>query len=257
MKKYPIDLGHLHYDESAQFIKRFLSDFKGTGLDPKTDPNFDLLYQEIIKQSPTYVEAIDQVIAKAESLFLAEEDLVRDRKFITVRRAVFVYEYSDDPAEILAFTNLKILLNTYKGVENENYEAETLDLDNFIADIKSSTYSPYVTTLAIGKHITNLETAANKFKTIFDARSNKTVSTKVYNAKALRKGIFGVYIKLVNYIASTAEINNGAFYSTTLAAINNGRKYYADILAKREGVANSQKAKDAANETPTAPSNPI
>jgi hypothetical protein len=257
MKKYPIDLASLRYDESGQFIHRFLLDFKGTGLDPKTDANFDKLYQEIIKQSPTYDEALGQIIAKAESLFLAERDLGRDRKIITVRRAVFVFEFSDDPAEIVAFTSLKILLDNYIGLEKDNYEAETLGIDNLLADLKGPVYAPYVTTLGIGKHVTNLETEANKFKTIFDNRSNKTVSTVVYNAKALRKNIFGVYGKLVNYVASTAEINDSDFYETTLKAINNGRKYFADLLAKREGVADSQKAKDAANETPSAPSNPI
>lgn len=246
MKKYPIHLVNLRYEESGQFIHRFLSDFEGTGLDPKTDPNFDILYQEIIKQLPTYEAALGQVFAKAETILLAERDLARDRKIITIRRFVNAFEYTDDEAEKLAYINLNLLMIAYKGLETNNYEAETLGIDNLLTELKSPAYAPYVIILGIEKHVTNLEIEATKFKTIFDARSNKTVSTKVYNAKALRKEIYGVYSKLVDYVVSTGNINKGAFYETCLTAINNGRKYYADILAKREGVAESKKAKEAA-----------
>ncbi len=224
MKKYPIDLTHLRYIESGQFLHRFVSDFKGTGLDSKTDPNFDKLYQDILQQQPIYDSALGQIFAKAETQYIAESDLVRDRKIISIRRAVSAFEYIDDPAKKIAYRHLNILLNNYKGLEKDNYESETLGIDNLLNDLNRSVYAPFVALLGIGEHVTNLEIAATKFKTIFDTRSNKTVSTEVYNAKKLRKNIFDVYVQLVDYVISTGKINGVAFYVTTLTAINNGRK---------------------------------
>ncbi len=256
MKKYPINLSHLRYTESGQFVHRFVSDFKGTGLDAKTDPNFEKLYQAILQQQPTYDDALGQITAKAETQYIADSDLVRDRKIITIRRAVSVFEYTDDPAEKLAYISLNILMNTYSGLEKDNYESETLGIDNLIKDLRSNAYAPFVTLLGIEKHVANLETAATKFKTIFDARSNKTVSTVVYNAKKLRKNIFDTYTQLVDYVVSTGNINGDAFYVTALTAINNGRKYYADLLAKRESTADDKKENGEEDGTPTPPINP-
>ena len=132
-------------------------------------------------------------------------------------------------------------MNAFKGLETNNYEAETFGIDNLLTELKGPTYAPYVIILGIEKHVTNLEIEATKFKAIFNDRSIKTISTEVYNAKKLRKEIFSVYNQLVDYVVSTGKINNNEFYSKSLVAINNGRKYFGDILAKRAGVAESKK----------------
>ena len=57
----------------------------------------------------------------------------------------------------------------------------------------------------------------------------------MYDTKLLRKNILATYKDLAEYVFVMAKRKNVAFYTDTLTAINNGRKYFADILAKRAG----------------------
>lgn len=235
MKLYTLNTARLQYLETGQFIIRFLTDFESLNLDPATDPEFKNLYDSLKTQSPIYDEALMQVRAKTESELLIAQDDIRDKKLATLRRAVGVYRYSDEPAEQSAYNLLRILLSVYKKIEVANFEAETLGLSNLVAELRSATYSFEVKTLGLTVHVNNLETANNNFKTTFNTRSTTTINTAVYDTKLLRKNILVTYRDLAEYLYVMAKRKNTAFYTNTFTVINNGRKYYADILAKRLG----------------------
>ena len=97
MKLYPIATSQLQYLETGQFIIRFLTDFESLNLNPATDPEFKSLYDSLKTQSPIYDLALMQIRAETE-LLIAQDD-IRDKKMATLRRAIGVYRYSDEPAE--------------------------------------------------------------------------------------------------------------------------------------------------------------
>jgi Family of unknown function (DUF6261) len=235
MKLYPLSFPRLQYLETGQFIIRFLTDFDSLNLDPTTDNEFETLYDSLQTQSPIYDVALMQIRAKAESELLMAQDDIRDKKVSTLRRAVAVFEHSDVEAEITAYKLLKIVLNTYKDIEKANFEAETLGLDNLIAELRNEAHLPAVQTLALTNHINNLEVANNNFKTTFNTRSTTTINTTVYNTKLLRKNIIATYKELVEYVYVMAKRKKTPFYIDTFTVINNGRKYFADIIARRSG----------------------
>ncbi len=247
MKLYPLNLSRLHYVEIGQFIVRFLTDLKNAGIITTTDAEFDALCQAIVTQSPVYNDALVQIKAKAESAMLAERDDIRDKKITTIRRAVSVYEFTDIETEKIAYKNLKIVLNNFDGLEKLNFEAETLGIVNFIKELRNATNAPFAQLLGLDKHITNLETANTNFSTIFDKRSTDAVSTVVYDTKLLRTNLVTSYKNLADYVFVMAKTKkNTDYYTNILAVLNNGRQYFADILARREGVA-------AAADKPTPP----
>lgn len=247
MKLYPIALSQLHYVETGQFIVRFLTDLKNASIITTTDAEFDALCQAISTQSPAYNDALVQIKAKAESAMLIDQDDSRDKKITTIRRVVSVFEYSDIEAEQIAYKNLKIVLNNFDGLEKLNFEAETLGIVNLLKELRSTTNAPFVQSLGLDKHITNLETANNNFTTTFNKRSTDIVSTVVYNTKALRTKLLEAYKNLAEYVLVMAKTKkNTDYYTNILAVLNNGRQYFADILAKREGTT----AKAAATTTP-------
>lgn len=246
MKLYPLNPSRLHFVEVGQFIVRFLTDLRNTGIITTTDAEFDALCQSLITQSPIYNDALVQIKAKAESLVLAELDDKRDKKIVTIRRLVSVYEFTDVAAEATAYSHLKIVLNNFDGLEKANFEAETLGIDNLIKELRTPINLPFVQLLGVDKHVTNLETAATNFKTTFDKRSTDTVSTVVYDTKLLRTNLIDTYKNLADYVLVMAKNKkNTDYYTNILAVLNNGRQYFADILARREGV--------AAAATPTPP----
>jgi len=235
MKLYPISVSQLNYLDSGQFIVRYLTDFANQGLNQTTDPDFKPLHDSLVAQSPVFNEALMQIRAKNETEELALLDIIRDRKVITLRRALSVYEYTDDANELAAYKLIKIVLNTYKDIEKSNYEAESLGIDNLIAELGNAAHAPAVATLGLASVIQNLKTANQKFKEKFDTRSMETISDVVYDTKKLRKDILNTYKDLAEYILVMANRRNTDYYIQILNVINNGREYFANILARQQG----------------------
>ena len=235
MKLYPITISQLSYLDSGQFIVRYLTDFNNSGIDTATDPDFKAIHNSLVLQSPIYNEALMQIRAQAETLELITLDQTRDKKVTTLRRAVSVFEHTDDAAEKVGYGLIKIVLNTYKDIEKMNYEAESLGVDNLIAELRNGAHLPAVQTLGLEGRINNLETANTNFKNKFNTRSTDTITTVVYDTKALRKAILETYKELAEYVLVMAKRRNTAYYLDILTVINNGREYFANILARHSG----------------------
>ncbi len=239
-----ISVSQLQYLESGQFINRLFKDFDNSGLDPAFDPEFKLSYDSLKEQSPIYELALMQIKAKSESELLMQLDEIRDKKLTTLRRALSVFENTDEEEEKTAYKEIKIVLGNYRNIEVANFEAESLGITKLIIELRSNDYLPAVKILALEKHINNLEKANNNFITTFDSRSTKTISKETYDTKLLRKNIFETYNELVNYVLLIGNRKKTiSFYSDALNTINYGRKYYSDILAKRNGKGDSDTQK--------------
>lgn len=236
MKLYPLTVSRLQNLEVGQFIIRFLNDFQNLNLDATTDLDFKRSYDSLLAQSPVYDAALNQIRAKAESDLLIEKDNIRDKAVRTLRRALSVAEFTDIEAEKIAYKTIFIVLKTYKDIEIESYEAESLGLDNLIAELRNTKNLPAVQLLGLEKYINKVEQTNAIFKTTFDQRSTTTISTEIFDTKKLRKAILETYKNLADYTLAMANNNSNPFYKDTLGVINNGRKYFADLVAKRNGV---------------------
>ncbi|MEC4050635.1 DUF6261 family protein [Flavobacterium sp. SUN046] len=233
MNLHPIAIGRLHHLEFGQLIIRFFADFASTGVDPLTDNDFNMLFLLLQQQSPEFDNALMQIRANQETAVLKVLDRGRDLKMITIRNAVKVFRYSNVPAEVEAYRVLTIVFKTYKGIERVNYEAESLGLDNLVADLQSPEFFPYVQSLDLTQHLINLSTANTAFKDMFNQRSVSVLDTTVYDTKLLRRNLTNTYRDLAQYILVMAKRKNTPYYLKTLAALNNGRKYFADLMARR------------------------
>ena len=56
----------------------------------------------------------------------------------------------------------------------------------------------------------------------------------MYSVKGLRKELTDIYQKLSAYINANAQVKPDEFFVKTLEVLNNSRKYYADVLARRK-----------------------
>jgi len=110
-----------------------------------------------------------------------------------------------------------------------------LGIDNLVKELRNTNNLPHAQLLKMVPHVDNMETANAAFKTTFDKRSNDTVSTVVYDTKALNKGIITTYKDMAEYVLIMAKRKKTAYYTDILDVINNGRQYFACIIARREG----------------------
>lgn len=235
MKLHKLDFSHLQYVESGQFIIRFLTDFQNSNLVATEDAEFNTLYQSLLQQSPIYDRALMQIQSWAESKMLVQLDYARDKKMATVRTAVYTFRHTDNADEKKAYDLIQTLLKTYRGVERMNFEAESLAVDNFIAELRSSRFSGAVALLGLENHLVNLENANANFKDLFSNRSTNINTTEVFDTKALRKKILDTYKDLAEYVAVMAKRKGTPFYTDLLTILNTGRSYYSDLIARRKG----------------------
>ena len=233
MKLYQIDLAKLRQDEAAAFIARFETDYTALNLDSSSETDFNLLLQKMLDQLPTYILAVNQIQAQAESKAIAALDKARDIKVGTFRKALVVFENSDLASEKAAYSLLKLVSSNYRNVAKENFETESLNLTKFIGDLRNPSNLPALKLLALENHVNNMETANESFKNTFSTRSNTLNTTVVYDAKKLNKDILDAYKKLSNYILTMVSIKDAPFYNAVFDMNNNIRQYYATIIARR------------------------
>jgi hypothetical protein len=95
------------------------------------------------------------------------------------------------------------------------------------------------------EHLTALQNANALFEAKFSARSSNSISTETYDTKMLRKNIFTTYNEPCNYVWAMAKRRNTIpFFGTVLTSINNGRAYFANIIATRKGIAQNKATKE-------------
>lgn len=239
MKLYPISTSRLQLLESGQFIVRVIDDFEKTGIDPRKDGEFDLMFKDLKEQSLTYNEAMKQARASAETETILQLDLIRDQKITTLRRMISVHQFTDDATQRMAYQEAKAIIRQYSNIEIANYEAETLGVETLVKDLKAAKHDA-MNLLGLEFHVLNLEKANSNFKKMFTNRAAVVISTETFDTKLLRTSIFETYKDLSEYVLMMAKRKKEPFFIDTLKVINYGREYFADILAKRSGIGNAQ-----------------
>lgn len=231
-----ITLQKLTVLELPQFITRFQNNVKNQGIDITTDADFQELYNSLTAQVAQFETATKPIKNQSISEKLFQLDDARDKKIVTLRRVWRVAEHSDEPAEQNAYALLRSIFESYRDLENLNYEAETAGIKKMIAEFRKNTYQSAATLLGLDKCLTHLEQANLAFDETFSQRATEIINTPVYDTKALRKTLEDTYKETANYVLTMAQRRkNTNYYTDLLLALNNGRKHFADLLARRNG----------------------
>lgn len=236
MKLVVIDLAKLQYLEASQFITRLFSDVNAMGIDLSSDAEIGAAFGQLETHSNEFYNALMQIKAMAESRQLEALDQERDHAIRTIRLYVEAHKYNNDAQVKQAFIAANIILDKYAGLEDLNYEAETSGIRKFLDEWDKPVNNAHASTLWLQPHLNNLRAAADNFDNVFSTRSAVTSVRQINDAKAIKKAMLDVYTDLAKYIlAMTRFKKNVDLYPPLLNAFNNGRKYYADLLAKRGG----------------------
>lgn len=228
-----LDSSKLHHAEFGQLIVRFFEDFSISGLDQNADPDFKRLFDALQAQIPTYNNALNQIRANEESQKIAELDAERDADLQSLRDGLKPYKNAKTQAEKDAYIAIKLLMNEYRGVEDDTYEEETNKLNSLVNRLLSSDYSSHVAALGIVKFINHLADSNVEFNDLFSHRSYQVSQKLTFDVKALRKNLREDYAKMTNYISALALVKEDSYYKDILTIINNGRTYFSNVVVSR------------------------
>ena len=238
MKKLQkLRLASLHNLEIGQLVKSNLTDLLTAGINTTTDPFIANYITQLTADSTQMDLVLLQVRAKQESHDLEVLDIKRDTSVRVLRMQLNIFRSSNIPAEVAAYDVLKLPFNTYKGIEKLNYEAENNAIDNFIIELGKPVYAGAIATLNLGGLITRMDVDNTAFKTLFSTRSVNTANTPNLDSKAIKSQMIATYEAYIAYVVSLTNATNNlpanAYYTSIFDIINNIRKYYSDLLARR------------------------
>lgn len=128
------------------------------------------------------------------------------------------------------------------GFVRGNFNAETIDLQNIIADWRNKPELQKATnTLGLIDWISELERVNQLFNSRYIARTGSYADKPDENATAKRTEVAAAYEVLCNFLNSYAFLNASPVYKTTISQINTLIDQYSTILKQRRAKAVSRK----------------
>lgn len=235
--------------ETAELINRHLTDIGALDAGVITDANVINYTKRLNDELPLFRKALMLVQRNTETDKIADADAARDKAVTTLRLALSLAEETDDADLQEQCHPVRILFDKYKNVEDLNYEAESMSIDNWQADLHSPAYSSSVAALGLTVYVERLKTANEAFKSLFSNRQFAVAFAESYNTKALRRQLLQLYREFALYILSMSNATNGDQYLKILALLNSARQYYANIIARRNGRKSAASDAEAEPET--------
>ena len=226
-----VQVSSLRHAEFTQFITRFLDDVEKEALDFKNEDVITALVKKIKAAS------LGQIRASEKSASISAADELRDADLQALRDALKPYRAAKREEEKAAYASLKRLFDQYKDAHQKHYEEETALIVSLLDKLKTAPYKEQVGTLALGKFVENLTESHSAFEQLFASRSQEKLQKVSYDVKRLRKEVVTPYQQLADYVVILHQVKDDSFYATFLSVLNNSRKHYADILARRKGKA--------------------
>lgn len=228
-------LSNLEFGQHTKSIYTNLKERNGTAV-TITDTIFGQYLVELNLKNLTYDKAMVQIAKSDETIKIAKADANRDKELICMYRYLTVFEFSSDDERLSAHASLNTLFDKYRGMQEWNYEKQTNGIDNLIADLESDRYQSSVDLLGMTTYVTAVKTSNNNFKTLFNGRTVEAISKEVFDVKELKKDLKDSYTKTIEYVLSMARALDNTEFNESLIVINSVRKYYSDMLARRNGT---------------------
>lgn len=244
----PLNIGKLSNLEYGQHQKSVLKNISLLGSNLITDVTLQNYLVALNNESAAFDKAMVQISKSDETAKIVAADQLRDNAIISATRFLSAFEFTEIDTEKLAYDSLITVFKAYKGVQYWNFEQETNGITNMVEELLNEKHNPHVVVLNMTPFITRMAVNNEKFKTLFEGRTQEIASKEVYNVKLMRNQISILYNDMADYILSMAKAHStDEQYQKLLNVINVVRKYYADLLAKRKP------AKKGETETPIPP----
>lgn len=199
-----------------------------------TDQPYNAYLQKIADGTDYYRKGLAQTRKNDKTEMISRADKVRNRAIIAFSVALKLYLLSDDPAEVDAGKSLRNLYKTYKNPAKLNYESKSLAIDKLVSELENEKYAEKVTFLNIGRYVTRMKMANQQFDALFSSRTVTVAMTETYNMRAMRSELLTVYNEFTAYLLAMSNALKTPLFIKSLALLNETRKYYAVLLARRK-----------------------
>lgn len=144
-------------------------------------------------------------------------------------------EYSLTEDVRKAAQKVALVVKTYGNFTAHNYQKETTEIQNFVADLKSEEYRSAAEMIGVTQWVNWLETANNAFHTLYTQRRDDYAGKTAYDMKNIRKELDETFRKIIQTIEALAILQPSEALNTLMAKINASITHWQNVLAVRSG----------------------
>lgn len=142
-----------------------------------------------------------------------------------------------------------LVINTYGNFVQHNYQKETTEIQNFVADLKSAEYLPSVKKIGLEEWVNWLEDANTAFSNRYTERRDEYAAQPVYDLKNIRKDLDILFKKIQETVEALEILQPSEEVATLTAKANASITKWKDILAQRQGKKSDKKEPEQPSET--------
>lgn len=235
----PLNLSSLTLLEVNQLINRHQQNISLVGDSLIVDPVLKSYLDTLYTRNEAFGKGLLKSAGDAHTGHLQQTDFIRDKALHTFVKAVNLSLESDDEQEVEAAKSLALLLSAYKNAADLPYDTETSALDKLNGELENN-FAAKVNATNTGKYVVRLKSANSAFKTYFDDKSLSQSLNNFTDNKKARLALLDYYAEATSYLLAMANALKTEQYTKVLALLNGGRKYYAETIAHRKGVAKAE-----------------
>ena len=162
-----------------------------------------------------------------------EADEVRDQIFNFIKASVKTQTKSYDAAIAASAAKVLNIINNYTAVSQFGLQEETGKIINLLDDLKQTSVMALCTQIGIKAHITELENANNRFKTLMTDRRAEEAQKPLRSAGELIDEIKAPYNAIIDKINALALVNGEADYKDFVSKANALITEYRKVVMMR------------------------
>lgn len=132
-----------------------------------------------------------------------------------------------------AAQKVALVVDTYGNFTKHNYQKETMEIQNFLADLKSEEYLPFVKKIGVEQWATWLENANNKFHKAYTDRRDEYAAQPSFDMKNIRKELDETFKKICQTADALAILQPSEALNTFIAKAEASITKWNEIIAQR------------------------
>jgi hypothetical protein len=235
LKLHNLSVGKLHNPEASQLVVRLFENIeKSDHINIAQDPELQNFATTLQSQLPNYNKGLVQIKKKEETDKITLSDEERDDALQMFKLGIKSNQKAKTIQEKAGYTALIIIMNQFRGIENQPYEKQTALQTALIELLYKPENQAHINALGLLPKFLDLVAASVAFNNLYNDRSYKDTITEYFDMKAMKKKLLSDYNIMASYVVSRANMTTtNSFYIDILAVINNGRADAANVIARR------------------------
>ena len=213
----------------------------------RNDEVFMKLWNAMLEANRSYLNTLSNPRLQLETPKIADAQLIVERAYKALKRAVKVFEVSEIENEREACKFLTALFRTIEKETQKSFETKSSNKNLLVSRLRSTEYAYMVSVIRVDDYVNRLEVANVGLSNLSKTKMVKSILEKGTATVITRTELMSAYTLVVNFALALARAEKYPFMKV-FDAIEVARKVYITDLQARTTRTETQKTQDESNQ---------